>query len=62
MKYGGVPVIPHIISGKLYSGVSDGQCLAALMLHYVPHVCVWNGERNTILIPSWRTSYVIEII
>ncbi len=44
-KSGGYPAIP-LIAGDICTGISDGQSLAALMLHYVPQACTWNGKCN----------------
>lgn len=35
-----------LIKGDLYGGIHDGQVLAALLLHYAPHACTWNGEES----------------
>lgn len=44
LESGGKPTIP-LIKGDLYGGVSDGRVLAALLLHYAPQACTWNGEK-----------------
>lgn len=43
VKSGGYPAIPLIV-GDICTGISDGQSLAALMLHYAPQACNWNGK------------------
>ena len=45
MQSGDNPVIPPIL-GDLYSGISDGQSVAALLLHYLPHVCEWKSKSH----------------
>ena len=47
-KSGGYPAIP-LITGDICVGISDGQSLAALMLHYVPHACSWNGQYTVMM-------------
>lgn len=41
---GGKVTIPPI-QGDLYGGMCDGRVLAALLLHYAPQACTWNGEK-----------------
>ena len=35
-------IIPH--AADLCSAVTDGQCLAALLVHYIPHGTKWSGR------------------
>ena len=46
---GGKIAIP-LIEGDLYRGLCDGRVLAALLLHYAPQACTWNGEKNCVLV------------
>lgn len=42
-QFGDHIVIPMIKAGDLCSGIYDGKTLAALLLHYAPQDCTWNG-------------------
>ena len=60
VKSGGYPAIPLIV-GDICTGISDGQSLAALMLHYAPQACNWNGMSNTLVgIPSTSHGHVLD--
>ena len=43
------PSIPPIM--ELCSGIGDGQCLAALLIHYAPQAAKWTGEWFAVLCP-----------
>ena len=42
-QFGDNIAIPVIKEGDLCSGIHDGKTLAALLLHYAPQDCTWNG-------------------
>ena len=41
----GEALIP--LAEDLCSGVASGQCLAALLVHYIPQMAKWSGETHT---------------
>lgn len=60
VKSGGYPAIP-LITGDICIGISDGQNLAALMLHYAPNSCSWNGQSKTSLCVDLEVNNDIRI-